>query len=73
MKTEISMGVLGIYIFNPSRGWYVGTKAKGAGREVVWGKFEDAQEWTEGEERKVEELREAISGNDATYTIALLQ
>ena len=73
MKTEISMGILGIYIFNPGRGWFVGTKVRGAGREVVWGKFEDAKEWSEGEERDVEESREAITGSDATYTVALLQ
>ena len=71
MKTEILMGVLGIYIFNPDRGWYCGGGLQGGGPR--WGKFVDAKEWTEGQEREVEEVREKITGSDATYTVALLQ
>lgn len=68
------MNTLGIYIYNADRNeWYIGTEPKGAGRAVKWGRFSGAKEWPDGEERKVEELREAITGNDVTYTVALLQ
>ena len=71
MNTTVEMGILGIYIFNPGRGWYCGGGLQGGAAR--WGKFEDAKEWTEGHEREVDEIREKITGNDATYTVALLQ
>jgi hypothetical protein len=67
MKTR----VLGIYIFSPARGWYCGGGLRGGAAR--WGKFEDAKEWSEGQECEAEDVREKVGGNDATYTLALLQ
>lgn len=76
MKTEINMGVLGIYIYNADRKQWLVSEGVVAGAQsglVKWGTFEEGKEWTQGEERNVEEIREKVSGNEVTYTIALLQ
>lgn len=70
MKTDISMGILGIYIYNATRKQWYESEKNGVPH---WGTFENAKEWPEGKEREVEDLREIITGNDATYTVALLQ
>jgi hypothetical protein len=70
MRTTIEMGVLGIYIYNADRkAWYAGEK----GGIPQWGTFEQGKEWPEGGEREAEETREIISGDEVTYTVALLQ
>jgi hypothetical protein len=57
---------LGIYIFNSTRGkWYCG------GRVVAkWGSFEDAKEFSPSDEDYAEEIREEVSGDDVTFTMA---
>lgn len=62
------MDILGIYIFNSTRGqWYTGKKA------ALWGSFDDAAEFPNGvKPETVEKLREEISGDDVTFTMAAL-
>lgn len=69
MKTEIEMGVLGIYIYNAERNKWYGGEKKGLPQ---WVDFSDAKEWREGHEGDAEETREIISGVETTFTVALL-
>ncbi len=66
------MGTLGIYIFNETRNqWYAGAGGVRGGR-ARWGSFQDAHEFSEGEEEHAEKIRELVSGDDVTFTMAAL-
>ena len=64
------MNILGIYIYNSTRDqWYSG---KGTG-DALWCDFSDAVEFPEGTSvEAMEKLREEISGDDVTFTMAAL-
>jgi hypothetical protein len=66
MKTEISMGILGIYIFNSTRNEWLQDDLKS------WGPFSGAFEWSESGEEAAESTREYLEGDDVTFTMAAL-
>lgn len=58
---------LGIYIFNSTRNAWLQAD------EHSWGPFSGACEFTEGNERLAEDIREReTTGDDATYTMVAL-
>jgi hypothetical protein len=61
-----SVNVLGIYIFNSTRNAWLQDD------ERTWGSFSGAVEYTEGNEALAEDIRERVSGDDVTFTMAAL-
>lgn len=60
------MNTLGIYIFNATRNAWLQDDEKS------WGPFSGATEFTEGNERYAEGIRERESGDDVTFVMAAL-
>ncbi len=60
------MDTLGIYIFNSTRNKWLQDDEKS------WGPFDGAAEFTAGNEVLAEDIRIRQSGDDVTYTMAVL-
>jgi hypothetical protein len=63
------MSTLGIYIFNSTRNQWYASESHGLAR---WGSFNAAAEFSGDDPDVVERIRERVSGDDVTFTMAAL-